>query len=418
MTDGNGPPQPVPGTHSPEQGYQGGGPYYMNATAVRGLGNMLDQATGYCRNTAEFIEKHSELERRENFFNWFESLHAAHPAVVDQAASWFRKAADPVMATTASKIDTTVQRFERTESANAAAVVDAGVPSRIDTVDVSLPPWDKTQIPTETTSIGDATGPFQWVQDPAGPVRGVDDHLDDPQLRYNPTAWDLISGPNAVARTTIIEVSKFLAWLGWIPHPVDPLDELVKPVVGDWAGLQRFADVLRQAGDAAERTGLGIDRARHMLEPVWRGRSADACVVWLGAVATPLRDAPDALDAMADEYERAVQGAVAFRNLLYDLLGSCIDAAFVIAGALAIGGSAAPATGGISAAVAGLICGAEIIAFWNTIEKIRSAFNDAKKIMTVVEAVQKDFGNLHVSRRMPNLPSVSGDASALSVLPS
>lgn len=83
-----------------------------------------------------------------------------------------------------------------------------------------------------------------------------------------------------------------------------------------------------------------------------------------------------------------------------------------------VGGSAAPATAGISAAVAGLICGAEIIAFWNTIEKIRSAFNDAKKVMTAVEAVQKDFGNLQVSLRMPNLPSLSGDTSALSVLPS
>ena len=388
----------------------------MARAAVPGLHTMLDQATDYCRQIERFIERYSELKDGENLFN---QLHAQHGDVVDQTVSWFHKAADPVMATTADKIGAAIERFEHTENANAAAVVDAGVPSRIDTVDASLPPWDKTQIPTESTSIGDATGPFQYVQDPPSALREPHDYAHDPALKYNPTAWDLVSGPGAFARATVTEVSKFLASLGIIPEQVDPLDVFVKPVVGDWAGLRRFADVLRYAGDAAERTGLGIDRARHGFEPVWRGRSADACVVWLGAVAKPMRDAPNALDALADEYESAADGAVAFRNMLYDLLGTCIDAAFIVAGALAIGSGAAPVTGGISAAVAGLICGAEIITFCNCINGIRKAFGQAQAIMTRVEAIQKDFGRLQAGgHQLPNLPAVSGDASALSVLPS
>jgi hypothetical protein len=417
MTDGTDPPL-VPGTQPVEQGYRGGKDFFMDHSAVRGLHTMLDEATDYCRETERFIEKHSELDRPDTF-GLFQSLYERHADVVDQAASWFHKAADPVMATTADKIGVAIQRFEHTENANTAAVIDAGVPTRIDTVDVSLPAWDRTQIPTETTPIGDVTGAFQWIQIPDQPLRDVDDHLDDPNLRYHPTAWDLLSGPATWARDIVITVSEFLAWLDFIDNPVDPLEELVKPVVGDWAGMQRFVDVLHQAGDAAERTGLGIDRARHMLEPVWRGRSADACVVWLGAVAQPLRDVPNELDAMADQYEAAVKGIIAFRTLLYDLVTSCIDTAVVIAGALAIGGGGAAATGGLSAAVAGLVCGAEIIAFCNAVNGARKAFNDAKMIMTAVETFQRNFGRLDAGgHQLPNLPAVSGPASALSVLPS
>jgi hypothetical protein len=376
---------------------------------------MLDQATEHCAQTERFIRKYADLDAGEN---WFYDLHSNHPAVVDQAASWFRTASDPVMATTASSIGAAIQLFEHTENVNAAAVIDAGVPTRIDTVDVSLPPWDKTQVPIEATSVGDATGPFQWIEDPADALREPHDYDGDPSLRYNPTAWDLVDGgPGTLARDTVIEVSKVLAGLGWIPHPVDPLDAFVKPAVGDWAGLRRFVDVLHLAGDAAERTGIGIDRARYMLGPVWRGRAADACVVWLGAVAKPMRDAPDALDAMAAAYQRAVDGVVAFRNLLYDLLGSCIDAAFTIAGALAIGGGAAAETAGVSALVGGLVCGAEVITFCNCINGMRKAWNDAQTIMTVVKAVQSDFGAVHGGGPMPNLPAVHGNASALSVLP-
>jgi uncharacterized protein YukE len=402
----------------PTPGYQGGADFYIDFGEVPKLQKMLVQATDYCDDTAAFIQRHKKFEGGEG---WFNELHDGHPAVVEQATSWFRKAADPLMATTADKIDGTVKSFMKTEHANAAAL-DAAVPWRVDTVDVSLPEWDKSQTPIESTPVGEITpyGPFEYVEDPAEALREPHDYTDDPQLTFQPQIWDL-DNPASAARSAVVKVTDFLAGLGLMPggHSVDPYDVFVKPVVGDWAAMRQFADVLRQAGDAAERTGIGIDRARHMLEPVWRGHSADACVVWLGAVAKPMRDAPNALDAMAAAYERAAQGAADYRAVLDSLLDSIINKCFFIGLALSIGAGGAAATGGVSAGAALLICGVEIYGVIDAVEDLISAAGVLDTIIADVKAAQNEYGIVQTGgQQMPNLPPVSGDESALSVLPS
>lgn len=392
----------------------------MDFAAVPGLGTMMEQATGYCRQTGRFVRDREYAELESDGDDAFGVVRSNHDAVVEHAASWFDKAADPVLATTASKIDATIRLFKDTETAN-TATIDATVPSRLDTVDVSLPPWDTTQTPAENTSLGDAKvfGPFEFVEDPAGALHEPRDYSDDPGLAYHPRIWDVL-GPSAAsaARATVIEVTNFLAGLSILDKSYDPYEVFTKPLVGDWAGLRRYADVLRQAGDAAERTGIGIDRARHLLGPVWRGRSADACVVWLGAVATPLREAPGALDAMADEYERAAEGAAAYRGLIEEAANSLIDYAFFIAGTVAVGAGGAAATGGVSAGVAAVIAGGEIVLLVQAITNLFELMSKYEAVKALVAAAQNDFGDLQAGGQLPNLPTVTGDASAISVLPS
>ena len=402
----------------PTPGYQGGADFYMDFGEAPRLQKMIVQAKDYCKDTEEFIRNHEEFKGGEG---WFNEMQDGHHAVVEQAASWFRKAADPLMATTADKIDATIKSFMKTENANAAAL-DAAVPWRVNTVDVSLPEWDTSQTPIESTPVGEITpyGPFEYVEDPAQALREPHDYTDDPQLTFQPQIWDLAE-PASAARSAVVKVTDFLAGLGWMPggHSVDPYDVFVQPIVGDWAGLRQFADVLRQAGDAAERTGIGIDRARHKLEPVWRGHSADACVVWLGAVAKPMRDAPNSLDAIAKAYERAAQGAADYRAVIDSLLDSIINKCFFIGLALSIGAGGAAATGGISAGAAMLICGVEIYGVIDAVQDLISAAGVLDTIIADVKAAQNEYGVVHAGNgQMPNLPPVSGDASALSVLPS
>jgi hypothetical protein len=384
----------------------------MDFATVPGLHKMLDQATDHCRQTEQFIWKHAELKGGDG---WLSEISGKHDAVVEQAASWFKRAADPLMATTADKAEATIRRFQHTETATAAAI-DAGVPSRVDTVDVSLPAWPKTN----TEAAGVPYGPFEYIQDPADALREPRDYAGDPAYQYRPNIdiiFDL-ANPAARARDAVIKVTEFIASMGWgLDRAYDPYEVFTRPVVGDWAGLRRFADVLRYAADAAERTGIGVDRARHMLGPVWRGRAADACVVWLGAVAKPMRDVPTALDAMADEYERAVDGAVKYRGLVEGILTSVINKAFFTAAALTLGASGAPVTGGISAGVALLIAGAEIYSIIDHIKMLIQATQNTQTIMDLAGAAMSDF-SLPGNTRLPDLPPVSGDASAISVLPS
>jgi hypothetical protein len=411
VSDEQDPPLPVPGTTQPEPGYKGGAEFFMDFATVPGLSKMLDQGTEYARKCERFIREHAELNGGDGLLK---ELSGKHDGVVDQSASWFRKLADPVLATTTSNVDATIRLFQDTESANAAAI-DAGVPSRVDTVDVSLPAWPKTN----TEAAGVPYGPFEYIQDPADALRKPRDYEGDPAYQYRPNI-DLIfdlGSPASLARSAVVKVTQFLASLGWLDRAYDPYEDFTRPVVGDWAGLRRFADVLRYVGDAAERTGIGVDRARHMLGPVWRGRAADACVVWLGAVAKPMRDVPTALDAMANEYERAVDGAVQYRGLLDSILTSVIDKAFFTATALAIGTGGAPLTGGLSAGAAVLIAGAEIYAIIDHIKNLITAYQKTQGIMNTAAAAMADFG-LPSNAQLPNLPPVSGNASALSVLPS
>jgi hypothetical protein len=407
VADGQDPPLPVPG-NTPEPGYQGGAEFFIDFDTAPGLGKMLDQASEYGVQCERFIRDHAAFKGGEG---WFNQLNGKHDAVVEQAASWFKKLADPVLSTTASHVGATIRLFEHTEAANAAAI-DHAVPSRIDTVDVSLPAWPKSG-----TEVSVPYGPFEYIEDPAEALGKLHDYEGDPSLAYHPQIWDLVS-PAGAARATFVKVTEFLAWLGFLDRPYDPYDVFVKPVVGDWAGMRRFADVLRKAADASERTGIGIDRARHMLGPVWRGRAADACVVWLGAVAKPMRDSPNALDKLADAYERAAQGAAQFRALLDDILTSCIDEVFFIAGALAIGGGGAAATGGISAGVAAVVAGAAIYKLVDGISALIKAADATSLIVDGVGAAMNDFGSLQAGGQLPHLPPVSGDASAISVLPS
>jgi hypothetical protein len=382
----------------------------MDFATAPGLSKMLDQATEHSRRCERFIRDHAEFEHGEG---WLSELSGKHDAVVEQAASWFKRLADPVLATTASDIDATIRLFQRTETANAAAI-DAGVPNRIDTVDVSLPEWPKTN----TEAAGVPYGPFEYIQEPSDALREPRDYAGDPAYQYRPNIdliFDLRS-PASWARAAVIKVTQFMASLSWLDRAYDPYEVFVSPVVGDWAGMRRFADVLRYAGDAVERTGIGVDRGRHMLGPVWRGRAADACVVWLGAVAKPMRDAPTALDAMADEYEKAVDGVLAYRGLVDSILTSVIDKAFFVAGALTLGAGGAPLTGGLSAAAAALIAGAEIWAIQDHIKSLIAATQKTQSIMNVAAAAMSDFGNPQAAQ-LPNLPTTRGDASALSVLP-
>jgi hypothetical protein len=407
VTDEQDPPLPVPGDRV-EPGYQGGAEFFMDFAAVPGLRTMLEQATEYSRQTERFVREHAAFKGGEG---WFNQLQGKHDAVVEQAASWFKRLADPLLDTTASKVDATIRAFQQAD-ANTRAAIDAGVPNRMDTVDVSLPQWPKSG--TEMTID---YGPFHYVQNPADALDNLHDYEGDPGLRYHPQIWDFVS-PAGAARGTFVKVTEFLTWLGFLDRPYDPYDVFVKPVVGDWAAMRQYADVLRKAGDSVERAGIGIDRARHMLGPVWRGRAADACVVWLGAVSKPMLDADASLDAMADAYERAAAGAAKFRALLDDILTSCIDAAFFVAGALAIGGGAAPATGGISAGVAAVIAGAEIYTIVSGIRTLLKAAADTSVIMDGVEAAMNSFGSVSAGGEMPYLPPVSGDAVAISALPS
>jgi hypothetical protein len=424
VTNGEDPPQPVPGTHAPEpqeRGYQGGAEFYMNFAEVQGLTKLLFEAEEHCKNIGKYVQepKNAWLEGDGDGLS---ELHGNHDAFVEQAESWFIKAADPVLETSATKIETAIQRFMKTETDNAAAI-DAHVPARIDTVDVSLPPWDKSQTPIENTDVGKITpyGPFQWVDDPDDALRDPSDYRDDPGLAFHPKVYDIL-GPSAAsaARSIVVEVTGFIASMGLgLDRAYDPYEVFTKPIVGDWAGLRRYADVLRYAGDAAERTGIGIDRARHMLEPVWKGRAADACVVWLGAVAKPLRDAPNGLDAMADAYQRAAEGAANYRTLIDDTLNAVIDHAVFIAGAVAIGAGGAAATGGLSAGLATVVAGAEIILLVQAITKLFDCLGKIDTIKAGLAVAQNDFGSGQArGPQMPNLPTVSGGSSALSVLPS
>lgn len=393
-------------------GYQGGKDFYINYDAVGQFTALIDRVADRATNYESYFNKYTTLEDGEG---WFNNLSGAHETVVETTSKWLAGLSHPVM----SRMSYTVRRarlsFHDVDS-DAAVKIDALVEER----EVLLGPapnsftndYISTMLESAGVEIDRYEGAFEEPRISELPKPG--DHEDLPsEPPYAPT----IDVATAI-RQSIISVTRALTWIGLMSQPWDPYEAAVKAVVGDWAGLARTAEVLRTVGKAVDDEAFNIDRARHLLEPFWRGRAADACVVLLGSVVEPTQSAREGFNNMADEYDKAAEGAADFRHAVESVLDAIIDAAAVLAITIVASGSAAAPTAGGSVVVGGVVSAVEIYGIITSINKINDAYNFAVTAWKTAESAMKDFGQLDASKfLLAELPRIDPASNPLAVLP-
>ncbi len=97
--------------------------------------------------------------------------------------------------------------------------------------------------------------------------------------------------------------------------------ELVEPVAGDWAGLERGADAWRNAGRAAEAVAANYDAVTTSIGPGWQGEAADAFLARITSVADGFRDYGDGCASMAEVTDALLDLCQATAEALAGILG-------------------------------------------------------------------------------------------------
>lgn len=205
--------------------------------------------------------------------------------------------------------------------------------------------------------------------------------------------------------------------MGMLDRAYDPYELVLKPVVGDWAGFRRSADVYRYVAEALVAMCSNLCHAQVGLAAVWRGNAADACNVHIGRLSSGIGESHGPLNGIADEYEKAAQGQADFRHTVAQLISDLIDAAIVLG--IAIAGGAATSWTGVGAVIGGLIGIAEGYAIVNIINQILGLRGRIDAAISAVKGAMNNFGQLQASEYyLPRLPQVDGDHSTLDALPS
>jgi hypothetical protein len=151
------------------------------------------------------------------------------------------------------------------------------------------------------------------------------------EFPYQPNWSDALS-PSSVARDTIWKVTSMLADIGVMDRPIDPFEELVQPFVGDWAGMQRCAEVFTHLGVMLPQASSCVTDETELVPTVWTGNVAGMCERNLSAFATSLANGFAPLADLATSYQRVSAGvrdnAVIMETLITSMIDGAMDVAF------------------------------------------------------------------------------------------
>jgi hypothetical protein len=370
--------------------------FYVNLQGLKELALLLDRAKGDVDAGRTYLDQANRISfSGEGLIN---KISGNHKAAIQGIDEWLRKLSVETTGGTSKEVTASANRY-RTDDDAAIRRFDAAYPETY----VSEIREHTGYVPIEPP---EGTAPFGDVYEPGKYLGEVKDYTDE--LNGSFDWWDLFS-PMAQFGNAIEAVTWIAAKLGWMEHPINPQDEIVKPLVGDWAGVRAAADVFSSLGDALHSIGSNLHWASQGTELVWRGNAGDGCAIYLMNVGNALHKAPPPLDALAEEYKNASEAMVEYRDLVVNVLNEIGDAA--IQAAIAAGVTGGSASTGVGAPVS-VISGAYTA--WmvsKVVDGIMTIFDIVGKVDMLwgsVKAGLTDFGSIDRTAAMPHVPTRPG----------
>ncbi|MGQ0839856.1 hypothetical protein [Actinokineospora sp.] len=366
--------------------------FTVQPAALRELAGLLDRAREDVDKSKTYFAKMENFAGGEGLVNL---LVGGHRESYQALSDWLGKLSNPTLTGVSQAVTDSANYYQNTDNASAEKL-DGTYPETNVTEIREHTGYVPIEPPEGTGSFGDVTEPTTHLAEPK------DYHA---ELDGSPNWWDVFS-PMAQIGNAIETVSNVAVWLGWLEHPYDPQAELVKPFVGDWAGVRAAADILRNVGHAAHSTATNIQWASQSTESVWQGNAGNGAAVYLMNMATPLNDVWGPVDKLAGTYVKASADMTELRDAAVNILNQIGDSAIQAAAAAAVGGGAA--TTGVGLPVTGLAALFAGYKIHRVIDGIRTLCDIIGKLDTaisVVKAAQTDFGNLQSGVTLPSLPS-------------
>ncbi|HEY0450403.1 type VII secretion target [Actinophytocola sp.] len=365
--------------------------FSVQPPALRELAGLLDRAQEDVRAGRKYLQEGVSKISGEGVIN---RITDSHDAVVHTLDTWLGEVADGALAATSTAVTDAAGYYERTDQASAAQL------------DATYPAAELTDAREHTDYVPieppEGTGRFGDVVEPQEHLTDVKDY--SRELDGTPNWWDAFS-PMVHIGNAIESVTWLAAQLGWIAHPIDPQAEIVKPWVGDWAGVRAAADVFESLGQLSRRVAININWASQSTEDVWKGHAGEGCALYLMNLGRPLNDAWRPLDELSKQYKTASEEMVTLRDAVVNVLNQIGDAAIEAAVAAGIGGGAASTGVGAPIAIgAGLFAAWKIKRVVDGVSEIFGLIGQLDTALSVVKAAQTDFGGLSGHASMPRLP--------------
>jgi hypothetical protein len=364
--------------------------FSVQPAAVRQLAQQVVRAREDVAATQQHLAKMQSFGGGEGVVG---RLTGGHRDVYQALDDWLGKLANSTLTATAQSINDAATYYERTDQASA------------EKLDGTYPAADAAGQRKQTGYISADGTPaeFQDVQAPRGRLNDPKDYRDEMQRDYD---WWELASPLAWCGASLEAVSHVAHWLGLLKRPVNPREEIVKPWVGDWAGVRAAADRLNNVGWAVNDIGINIQWASQGSQVAWQGNAGDGAALHLMKLVPPLEEAHTRIDKLAMQYRVASEEMVRLRDAVIVVLDAIGDSAIEAAAAAAVaGGSSSTGIGVPIGILAGAFTSYKIFRVAEGIREILKLIGDIDDVISVTEAAQTNYGSLHhADARLPELP--------------
>lgn len=221
---------------------------------------------------------------------------------------------------------------------------------------------------------------------------------------YEPNWKDIIS-PSSLLRDAIWKVTEAGTSLGICDRPYDPFEVVLKPLIGDWAGMRACADVFENLGNALQAMGDNIQHAAEGTSEVWEGNAGSNAQAYLYNLSKPPRNCQQPLLDLAKEYKEAAQGAYDFSRTIGVLISDIADAAIAAAASAAI--TALAGSTGVGLPIALVVGAFTVSRIYKVVKAIRDVIDilvRLEALLNSVKATAGDFGLIESGGTLPTLP--------------
>ncbi|GAA4429962.1 hypothetical protein GCM10023148_34560 [Actinokineospora soli] len=365
--------------------------FEVRTSALRELAGLLDRA----REDADLIKAHfgriRDFAGGEGVLN---QVVGGHHAVHQAVDHWLGALAHPTLAAVSQAVAESATYYDHTDAASA------------EKLDNSYPATDVTRV-RERLGAGRLDmpagyAPFREITEPAAFLAEPKDYT--VELDGSPNWWDVMS-PMAQIGAALETVTEVAVWLGWLQSPIDPQAEIVKPFVGDWAGVRAAADVMRDVAAAVHAVANNITWASQNTEAVWRGNAGAGAAAYLVELADPVDGFPAPLHTLADAYAEASAEMVVLRDAAVNILNQIGDAAIQAAASAGFAaGAASTGAGTPIALLLGALAGYKVHRVVDGIRSLMEVIGKLDALTSVLKASQTEFGDLRNGVRLPALP--------------
>ncbi|GAB1690835.1 hypothetical protein KRM28CT15_26380 [Krasilnikovia sp. M28-CT-15] len=234
------------------------------------------------------------------------------------------------------------------------------------------------------------------------------------KMPYEPS-WTDLSSPTGLLRDAIWAVTWLGMELGVCDRQYDIFEAVLKPVLGDWAGMKATGVTMTNLSNALIDMHLNLGRAILGINGSWHGNAADAAVANLHLIRRSLFDTSVALRQLGQEYDGAAEGCYDMSSTIGNILSDITDAAISAA-------AAGAATGGLTASGVGVPLALVLGAFtltkvykvckevFNIIKIIADMVSRVNALTSSVDAAAGDFGMINGSFKpatpLPSAPAL------------